>query len=110
MSELLIEHPIPIIDDLLKARIGDEHNELIQKFLDYSIPKLPLDTRIQRAKSILDKILSEDTDSVALGYYNNLKLTFSDEELRPHLSKIARDTPKSNKRFANTILEEIANL
>ena len=24
MSELLIEHPIPIIDDLLKARIGDE--------------------------------------------------------------------------------------
>ncbi len=24
MSELLIEHPIPIIDDLLKARMGDE--------------------------------------------------------------------------------------
>lgn len=24
MSELLIEHPIPIIDDLLKSRIGDE--------------------------------------------------------------------------------------
>ena len=94
----------------LVVEIGDEHKELIQKFLDYSIPKLPLDTRIQRVKSILDKILSEDIDSVALGYYNNLKLTFSDEELRPHLSKIAKDTPKSNKRFANTILEEITNL
>lgn len=94
----------------LVVEIGDEHKQLIQKFLDYSIPKLPLETRIKRAKSILDKILSEETDSVALEYYNNLKLTFSDMSLRPHLSKIAKDTPKSNKRFANTILEEIANL
>ena len=94
----------------LVVDIGDEHKELIQKFIDYSIPKLPMDMRIKRAKSILDKILSEDTDSIALEYYNNLKLTFSDEELRPHLSKIAKETPKSNKRFANTILDEISNL
>ena len=94
----------------LNVKINEEHKQLLQTFLDYSISKLPLETRIKRAKEILNKILVEDTDSVALEYYNNLKLTFSDKELQPHLSKIAQETPKSNKRFANTILEEIANL
>ena len=94
----------------LVIEIGDDHRELIRRFLDYSIPKLPIDTRIKRAKAILDKVLSEETDSITLEYYNNLKLTFSDNELRPHLSKIAKEMPKSNKRFANTILEEVANL
>lgn len=94
----------------LVVEIGEEHRQLVQKFIDYSIPKLQLETRLKRAKSILDKILSEEVDSAALEYYNNLKLTFSDMELRPHLSKIAKEKPKSNKRFANTILEEIANL
>lgn len=94
----------------LNVVIDDEHKQLIQTFLDYSIPKLSLDMRVKRAREILKKILSEEIDSVALGYYNNLKLTFSDTELRPHLAKIAKEMPKSNRRFANTILEEIANL
>jgi len=94
----------------LVIEIGDSHKKLVQKFLDYSIAKLPLETRIEKAKSILEKIISEDVDSVALGYYENLKLTFSDKELRPHLSKLAKNFPKTNRRFANTILEEVSNL
>ena len=94
----------------LVIEIGGKHKELIQKFLDYSITKLPLDTRIEKAKSILQKIINEDVDSAALAYYDTLKLTFSDEELRPHLSKIAKEMPKTARRFANTILDEVSNL
>lgn len=94
----------------LVIEIGDSHKLLIQKFLDYSIHSLPLETRIEKAKSILEKIISEEVDSNALEYYENLKLNFSDKELRPHLAKIAKNMPKTNRRFANTILEEISNL
>ncbi|MBA4461919.1 MAG: hypothetical protein H2B00_05345 [Nitrosopumilaceae archaeon] len=94
----------------LVIEIGEKHKELIEKFLDYSIARLPLETRIKKAKSILEKIIAEEVDSVALGYYENLKLTFSDETLRPHLSKIAKEMPKTNRRFANTILEEVSAL
>jgi hypothetical protein len=94
----------------LVIEIGEKHKELIQKFLDYSISKLPLKTRIEKVKSILQKIINEDVDSAALAYYETLKLTFSDEELRPHLSKIAKEMPKTTRRFANSILEEVSNL
>jgi hypothetical protein len=94
----------------LVIEIGEKHKELIQKFLDYSMAKLPLDTRIEKAKSILQKIINEDVDSAALAYYDTLKLTFSDVELRPHLSKIAKEMPKTTRRFANTILDEVSHL
>ncbi|MFZ8937632.1 MAG: hypothetical protein ACO2Y5_05195 [Nitrosopumilaceae archaeon] len=94
----------------LVIEIGEKHKELIEKFLDYSIARLPLETRVEKAKSILEKIIAEEVDSVALGYYENLKLTFSDETLRPHLSKIAKEMPKTSRRFANTILEEVSAL
>lgn len=94
----------------LVIEIGEKHKELVQKFLDHSISRLPLDIRIKKAKSILEKIIHEEVDSVSLGYYDTLKLTFSDEELRPHLSKLAKEMPKTNRRFANTILEEVSNL
>ena len=58
----------------------------------------------------MERIINEQVDSVALGYYETLKLTFSDNELRPHLSKLAKEMPQTNRRFANTILDEISNL
>jgi hypothetical protein len=94
----------------LVIEIGEKHKELVQKFLDYSIAKLPLDTRIEKAKSILEKIIHEEVDSISLRYYETLKLTFSDEELRPHLSKLAKEMPKTTRRFANTIINEVSNL
>ena len=94
----------------LVIEIGNKHQELIEQFLDYGIAKLPLDTRIKKVKSILEKIIAEEVDAVALGYYENLKLNFSDQTLRPHLAKLAREMPKTNRRFANTILEEVSAL
>ncbi|MDH3278331.1 MAG: hypothetical protein OEL77_07300 [Nitrosopumilus sp.] len=94
----------------LVVEIGDKHKEIIQKFLDYSIVRLSLETKLEKAKSMLEKIMTEEVDSVSLAYYDTLKLTFSDKELRPHLSKLAKGIPKTNKRFANTILEEVSNL
>lgn len=94
----------------LVIEVGEKHKELIERFLDYAISKLPLETRINKAKSILEKIMTEEVDSVALRYYENLKLTFSDKAFHPFLSKIAQEIPKTNKRFANSILEELSSL
>jgi hypothetical protein len=94
----------------LVIQIGENHKEIIQIFLDYSISRLALETRLEKAKSILQKIMAEEVDSISLEYYDTLKLTFSDKELRPHLSKLAKAIPQTNKRFANTILEEVSNL
>lgn len=94
----------------LVVEIGDSHKRLVKIFLDFGIRRLQLDIRIQRAKSILEKIISEEVDSVALGYYENLQMAFSDSELKPYLVKIAQDISKTNRRFANTVLEEISKL
>ena len=94
----------------LVVEIGDSHRHLIKIFLDFSITKLPLDIKIEKAKSILEKIISEEVDSNALGYYENLRVTFSDAELKPYLVKIAKNISKTNRRFANTVIEEISKL
>jgi len=47
---------------------------------------------------------------VVLEYYNLLKLCFDDKELRPHLIEIAKTTNSANRRFANTILDEVSTL
>ncbi|HUU47404.1 MAG TPA: hypothetical protein VMW55_01335 [Nitrosopumilaceae archaeon] len=94
----------------LVIEIGEDHKEIIQKFLEYGMSRLSLETRLEKAKRILEKIMAEEVDSVSLGYYDTLKLTFTDKELRPHLSKLAKGIPRTNKRFANTILEEVSNL
>ena len=94
----------------LVIEIEENHKEILQKFLDYSICKLSMEARLKKAKSILDKIILEEVDSVSLGYYETLKLSYSDKELRPHLSKLAKEIPKTNRRFADTILEEVSNL
>lgn len=94
----------------LTVQIGDNHKKIIQKFLDYSIIRLPLDDRINKVKFLLEKIISEEVDSVSLGYYDTLKIAYGDNQLRPHLVKIAKSMPKTNRRFANTILEEILML
>ena len=94
----------------LIVEIGDSHKQLVKKFLNFSLSKIPLEIKIEQVKSILEKIITEETDSVALGYYENLKLVFSDKELKSHLVKIAKSIPKTSRRFANTILEEISNL
>jgi hypothetical protein len=94
----------------LAVQIGENHKKIVKKFLDYSIIRLPLDDRINKAKFLLEKIVSGEVDSVSLEYYNTLKITYADSQLRPYLAKIAKSMPKTNRRFANTILEEISTL
>ena len=94
----------------LTVSIGEKHEEILKKFLEYGISELALEDKIARAKNLLIKIIFEETDAVALEHYNMLKLCYSDKELLPHLVKIAKKMERTKKRFANTILDEVSNL
>ena len=94
----------------LTVSIGKRHQKIVKIFLQYGMIQLPLDDKISRAKNIIEKIICEDTDSIALEYYNLLKLCFNDKELCPHLAKIAKTKNHTGRRFANTILDEVSKL
>ena len=94
----------------LAVSIGERHNEIIKIFLQYGISKLQLEDKISRVENIIEKIILENNDSVVLEYYNLLKLCFEDKELCPHLVKIAKTKNRTNRRFTNTILDEISKL
>jgi hypothetical protein len=94
----------------LTVSIGERHQEIVKIFLQYGITQLPLEDKISRAKNIIEKIISEEDDSIVLSYYNLLKLCFNDKELRPHLVKIAKTKNHVERRFANTILDEVSKL
>ncbi len=94
----------------LTVSIGERHKEIVKKFLQYGIIQLPLENKIARAKNILEKIIYEKNDSIALEYYNMLKLCCNDKELCPHLAQIAKTKNRTERRFANTILDEVSKL
>ena len=94
----------------LTVSIKERYKEIVQIFLEYGMVQLLLKDKISRAENIIEKIISEDTDSDALEYYNLLKLCFSDNELCPYLVKIAKAKNRSGRRFANTILDEVSKL
>lgn len=94
----------------LTVSIGERHQEIVKIFLKHAIIQLPLEDKISRAQNIIEKIVSEEDDSVVLEYYNMLKLCFEDKELRPHLVKIANTKERTGRRFANTILDEVSKL
>ena len=93
----------------LTVSIGERHQEIVKIFLEYALNQLPLEDKISRAENIIEKIISEEDDSIVLSYYNLLKLCFNDKELCPHLVKIAK-TNHAERRFAKTILDEISKL
>jgi len=94
----------------LTVSIGERHQEIIKIFLQYGMTQLSLEDKISRAKNIIEKIICEDTDSVALKYYNLLKLCFNDKDLCPHLAEIVKTKNHTGRRFANTILDEVSKL
>jgi hypothetical protein len=94
----------------LTVSIGERHQEIVKIFLQDAIIQLPLEDKISRTRNIIEKIISEEDDSVTLGYYNLLKLCFNDKELIPYLVKIAKAKDRTGRRFANTILDEIMKL
>ena len=94
----------------LTVSIGERHKEIVKKFLQYGIIQLPLENKIARAKNIIEKIIYEKNDSVALEHYNMLKLCYEDKELCPHLAQIAKTKNVTERRFVNTILDEVSKL
>ena len=94
----------------LTVSIGESHKELAKKFLHYGISQLPLENKIARAKNIIEKIIDEKNDSIALEYYNVLKLCYDDKELHPHLAQLAKTKKRTERRFADTILDEVSKL
>lgn len=94
----------------LTASVGKRHKEIIKKFLEYGIIQLPLENKISRATNIIEKIINEKNDSVALEYYEMLKLCYADKELCPYLAQIAKTKNKTERRFTNTILDEVSKL
>ena len=94
----------------LTVSIGERHKEIVMIFLRYGILQLPLEDKIGRAEDIIEKIIHENNDSTILEYYDTLKLCFDDKKLCPHLVQIAKTKKKAERRFANTILDEILNL
>ena len=94
----------------LTVSIGERHKEIVETFLQYGMFQLSLEDKISRAKNTIEKIIHEKNDSITLEYYNVLKLCFGDKELCPHLVEIVKTAGRSERRFANTILDEILNL
>ena len=94
----------------LTVSIGERHKEIVKKFLEYGIIQLSLENKIARAKNIIEKIIYEKNDSKALEHYNMLKLCYNDKELCPHLAQIAKTKNRTERRFANTILDEVSKL
>lgn len=94
----------------LTVLIGERHKEIVKKFLQHAIIQLPLENKIVRAKNIIEKIIYEKNDSITLEHYNMLKLCYNDKELCPYLAQIAKTKNKTERRFANTILDEISKL
>jgi len=94
----------------LTVSIGERHEEIVKTFLQYGMVQLQIENKITRVENILEKIIYEKDDSVILDYYNTLKLCFNDQELCPHLVQIVKTKNKAERRFANTILDEILNL
>ena len=94
----------------LTVSIGERHEEIVKTFLQYGMFQLLLEDKISRAKNTIEKIIHEKNDSVALEHYKVLKLCFGDQKLCPHLVQIAKTANRSERRFANTVLDEISNL
>ena len=94
----------------LTVSIGERHKEIVKKFLEYGIIQLSLENKIARAKNIIEKIIYEKNDSKALEHYNMLKLCYNDKELCPHLTQIAKTKNRTERRFVNTILDEVSKL
>ncbi len=119
MQRYYLEYDLPVkkilqeLSDMPKSRmvveIGQRHQQIIQNFLQHSIVMLPLESKVKKAKDLLEKITKEENDTIALEYYNTLKLSYGNSEIYPRISQVAKEL-NSDKRFASSILEEVSRL
>lgn len=105
-----------ILDDIekmpksrLTVTIDQNYRTVLEKFFQYGIISLPQEDKIKKAKELLEKITQQNEDSEALKLYNVLKLVCEDKDVRLHIMPFARSMNKTEKRFSNTILDELSH-
>ncbi|MHB8545671.1 MAG: hypothetical protein ACYDAJ_02765 [Nitrosotalea sp.] len=105
-----------ILDDIekmpksrLTVIVGKEYRAILEKIFQHGITSLPQEVKIKRAKEILEKIIRQKEDSEVLKLYNVLKLAYEDKDVQLEITSFARSMNKTEKRFANTILDELSH-
>ena len=105
-----------ILDDIsempksrLTVTLGQNHRAVLENIFQYGIAALPQEVKIKKAKELLEKIIHQKEDSETLKLYNVLKLAYMDKDIRLELASFAKSINKTEKRFTNTILDEISH-
>ena len=104
-----------ILDDIekmpksrLTVTIDQNYRTILEKIFQYGIASLPQEDKIKKAKELLKKITQQKEDSEALKLYNVLKLACDDKDVKSEIAQFARSINKTEKRFSNTILDELS--
>jgi len=104
-----------ILDDIekmpksrLTVTIDQNYRTILEKIFQYGIASLPQEDKIKKAKELLKKITQQKEDSEALKLYNVLKLVCDDNDVKSEIAPFARSINKTEKRFSNTILDELS--
>lgn len=92
----------------LTVTLDQNYRTILEKIFQYGISSLPQKDKIKKAKELLEKITQQKEDSEALKLYNVLKLAYKDQDVRFEISSFARKMNRTEKRFSNTILDEIS--
>ena len=102
------------ISEMPKSRLtvvlDQNYRITLEKIFQYGITSLPKEIKIKKARELLDKIINQEGDSEALKLYNVLKLACMDKDIRFEISSFARSVNKTEKRFSNTIIDEISSI
>ena len=102
------------MEDMPKSRLtvvlDNNYRVILEKIFQHGITSLPREVKIKKAKELLEKIINEKEDSQVLKLYNVLKLVCIDNDVRFGIASFARSINKTEKRFSNTILDELSHL
>ena len=101
------------IEKMPKSRLtvilGQDYRTILEKIFQYGIASLPKEVKIKKAKELLKKIIVQKEDSEVLKLYNVLKLAYADKDIRFEVASFARSINNTEKRFTNTILDELSH-
>jgi hypothetical protein len=101
------------ITEMPKSRLtvilDQNYRAILEKIFQQGVAALPQEIKVKKAKELLEKITRQKEDSEALKLYNVLKLAYADKDIRFEIASFARSINKTEKRFSNTVLDEISH-
>jgi hypothetical protein len=101
------------IEKIPKSRLtvvlGQNYRTILEKIFQHGIASLPKEVKVKKAKELLKKIIIQKEDSEVLKLYNVLKLAYVDKDIRFEVASFARSINNTEKRFTNTILDELSH-